>query len=94
MTSRANSIPNSLKLTRTKEQTIVQYILDLYVQGSAPRLCKVEDMANKLLDVRNGEPVGKHWATRFVAHQNTLEMAFNQPKDKQRRLQKDPAVIV
>jgi hypothetical protein len=93
MTSRANSIPNSLKLTRTEERAIVQYILDLDVRGFAPCLCKVEDMANKLLDVRNGEPVGKHWATRFVARHNTLKMAFNWPKDKQRRLQEDPAVI-
>jgi hypothetical protein len=91
--SRANSIPNSLKLTRTEEQTIVQYIHHLDVRGFAPRLCEVEDMVNKLLNVRNGEPVGKHWATRFVARQNALKMAFNRPKDKQRRLQEDPAVI-
>jgi hypothetical protein len=93
MTSRANSTPNSLKLTRTEEQTIIQYILDLDSRGFAPRLCKVKDMANKLLGVCNGEPVGKHWATRFVARQNVLKMAFNRPKDKQRRLQADSAVV-
>jgi CRP-like cAMP-binding protein len=48
------------KLTRTKEQTIVRYILNLDSRGFAPRLCEVADMADKLLGVRDGEPVGKH----------------------------------
>jgi hypothetical protein len=47
------------KLTATEEQTIVQYILDLNSRGFAPRLCEVADMADKLLAVRGGEPVGK-----------------------------------
>ena len=57
---RANTTPNRLKLTRTKEQMIIQYILDLNSRGFPPRLCKVVDMANKLLGVRGGEPIGKH----------------------------------
>jgi hypothetical protein len=51
MTSRANSTPNSLKLTRTKQETIVQYIFALDVRGFASLFCKVEHMANKLLSV-------------------------------------------
>jgi hypothetical protein len=50
---------NGYKLTATEEQTIVRYILDLDSRGFAPRLCEVADMANKLLGVRGGEPVGK-----------------------------------
>ena len=67
LTSRYNGITHILerrnsrqKLTATKEQTIVQYILDLNSQGFAPQLCKVADIADKLLAVRGGEPVGKH----------------------------------
>jgi hypothetical protein len=48
------------KLTVTEEQTITQYVLDLDLRGFAPRLCEVEDMADKVLGVRNGQPVGKH----------------------------------
>jgi hypothetical protein len=46
-----------------------------------------------VLGVRNGEPVGKHWAERFVMQSTELKMAFNQAKDRQRILQEDPMVI-
>jgi hypothetical protein len=50
-------------------------------------------MADKLLGVRGCEPVGKHWAERFVTRSDELKMAFNRAKDRQRILQEDPAVI-
>jgi hypothetical protein len=86
-------MPNGLKLTRTEEQTIVQYILDLNSRGFAPRLCEVSDMADKVLGVRGGKPVGKHWAERFVTRSDELKMAFNRAKDCQRILQEDPETI-
>ena len=84
---------NSHKLTATEEQTIVRYILDLDSRGFAPRLCEVADMADKLLGVRGGKPVGKCWAERFVTRSDELKMAFNRAKDRQRILQEDPAII-
>ena len=77
----------------TEEQTIVRYILDLDSRGFAPRLYKVADMADKLLGIRGGEPVGKNWAERFVTRLDELKMAFNRAKDRQRILQEDPEVI-
>jgi hypothetical protein len=53
----------------------------------------VEDMANKVLGVRGGEPVGRHWAERFVTRSDQLKMAFNRAKDRQRILQEDPEII-
>ena len=50
-------------------------------------------MADKLLGVRGGQPVGKHWAERFVTRSDELKMAFNRAKDRQRILQEDPTVI-
>jgi hypothetical protein len=50
-------------------------------------------MADKLLGVRSGEPVGKHWAERFVMHSGELKMAFNRAKNCQRILQEDPEII-
>jgi hypothetical protein len=50
-------------------------------------------MADKLLGARGRKPVGKNWAARFVTHSDTLKMAFNQAKDRQRILQEDPEVI-
>jgi hypothetical protein len=43
-------------------------------------------MADKLLGVRGGELVGKHWAERFVTRSAKLKMAFNRAKDRQRIL--------
>jgi RecB family endonuclease NucS len=50
-------------------------------------------MADKLLGVRGGKPVGKHWAERFITRSDELKMAFNRAKDRQRILQEDPEVI-
>tara|TARA_R110002003_G_scaffold88_10_gene7124 strand:- start:909 stop:1532 length:624 start_codon:yes stop_codon:yes gene_type:complete len=50
-------------------------------------------MADKLLDIRGGKPVGKCWAERFVTRSAELKMAFNRAKDRQRILQEDPVVI-
>ena len=50
-------------------------------------------MADKLLGVRGGQPVGKHWAERFVTRSDELKMAFNRAKDRQRILQEDPKII-
>jgi hypothetical protein len=50
-------------------------------------------MADKVLGVRGGEPVGKHWAERFVTRLDKLKMAFNRVKDRQRILQEDPETI-
>ena len=74
---RPNTRPNSHKFTATEEQTIVQYILDLDSQGFAPRLCEVAGIADKLLGVRGGKPVGKCWAERFVTRSDALKIAFN-----------------
>jgi hypothetical protein len=90
---RVEAAPNCQKLTTTEEQTIVRYILDLDSRGFAPRLCEVADMADKLLGVRGGKPVGKCWAERFVTRSAELKMAFNRAKDRQRILQEDPEII-
>jgi hypothetical protein len=50
-------------------------------------------MVDKLLGVRGGEPVGKHWAERFVTRSDELKMAFNRAKERQRILQEDPEII-
>ncbi len=90
ITPRSQTRPNCHKLTATEEQTIIRYILDLDSRGFAPRLCEVADMAEKVLGVRGGELVGKHWAERFVTRLNKLKMVFNRVRDCQRILQEDP----
>jgi hypothetical protein len=50
-------------------------------------------MADKLLGVRGGQPVGKCWAERFVTRSDELKIAFNRAKDRQRILQEDLEII-
>jgi hypothetical protein len=76
----------------TEEQIIVQYILNLDLQGFALKLYKVADMANKLLGLRGGKPVGKHWTERFVMRLAEFKMAFNQAKDRQRIFWEDTEI--
>jgi hypothetical protein len=51
-------------------------------------------MADKVLGVRGGEPVGNHWAERFVTRSVELKMAFNRAKDRQRIFQEDLEIAV
>jgi len=50
---------NSRNLTDLEEQTIVQYMVELYTRAFPPRLGSIEDMANQLLRERDAPPVGK-----------------------------------
>ena len=51
-------------------------------------------MANKLLEARGRQKVGKNWAPRFVTRSDKLKMSFNWAKDRQRAKQEDPVVII
>ncbi len=57
--TRCDTTPKSKKLTKSEEEAIVQYIVELFTRAFPPRLCSVEDMANQLLRVRDAPPVGK-----------------------------------
>jgi len=52
--------PNSTKLTRLEEETILQVALNKDARGLSPRLADVEDIANRLLAERGEKPVSKH----------------------------------
>jgi hypothetical protein len=72
---------------------IVQYILDLDTKGFPPRLCGVEDMANRLLAERNTGRVGTRWASNFIKRQPQLTTRFNRKYDYQRAKCEDPTII-
>ena len=55
---RGDTPANLRKLTDLEEKTIIQYIVELCTRAFHPRLCYVEDMANRLLRERDAPPVG------------------------------------
>jgi hypothetical protein len=63
---------NSRKMTDLEEKVLVEHILDLAAKGFPPRLCVVEDMANRVLATRDGGRVGQRWARNFVRRQPEL----------------------
>ena len=72
MTSRADIMPNSRKLSDLEEQTIIEYILDLDSRGFPLQMLAVEEIANRLLAEREAQPVSKRWAYNFVRRQLQL----------------------
>src|SRR5213083_1598321 len=56
--TRRDTSPKSRKLTKLEEEAIVQYILELGTRSFPPRLHDMEDIANRLLRVRDVSPVG------------------------------------
>jgi hypothetical protein len=57
--SRRNTHPNSSKLSRQEEDTIVQYIRKLDKRGFASTLSYVREIASQLLATRGGDQVGE-----------------------------------
>ena len=64
--ARRDTSPNSRKLTKSEEEAIIQYILELGTRSFPPRLRDVEDMANQLLYVCDVLPVRVNWSSNFV----------------------------
>ena len=56
--ARRNILPNSCKLIDLEEESIVQYIINLYIQLFLPRLSSIKDIANQLLYIYNILDVG------------------------------------
>ena len=52
--------PNSSKLVKHEEETIVRYIRKLDARGFAPTLSYVREMADQLLAARGGTQVGQN----------------------------------
>ncbi|OBS16612.1 hypothetical protein FPOA_27274 [Fusarium poae] len=91
--SRRDSGPNSRRLSDLEEQTVVQFIINLYFQGFASRQRFVEETANSLLADRDTSPVGKRWAYNFVKRQPELKTRIFRRYDYQRAKCEDPAII-
>ena len=91
--SRRDISANSRKLTDLEESVLVQHILSLAAKGFPPRLCIVEDMANRLLATRDQPRVGQHWASNFIHRRPELRTRFQQKYDYQRAKCEDPEII-
>ena len=85
--------PNSSKLVKHEEETIIQYIRKLDARGFAPTLSYVREMADQLLAARGGTQVGQNWATNFIRRKPSIKSQVTRQRDLQRVLCSDPAII-
>ncbi|KFY28991.1 hypothetical protein V491_00233 [Pseudogymnoascus sp. VKM F-3775] len=58
----------------SRQQVLIQYILNLTAKGFPSQLSIVEDMANRLLAIRDTLYVRSHWASNFVKRYVTLRI--------------------
>ena len=72
---------NSRKMTDLEETVLVEHIFDLDSKGFPPRLCVVEDIANRILATRNSGRVGQRWAGNFIWRQPDLRTRFQRKYD-------------
>ena len=91
--SRRDCVPNSKRLDKLEEEAIVKRILEESARGFAPTKPDVRAMANKLLEERAGNPVGKNWVDNFVKRTPELRTRWSRPYDHQRAACEDPAAI-
>jgi len=90
---RADCAPTNRKLTDLEESVLVEHILDLDTRGFAPNRAVVRDMANELLSIRDGDPVGACWVDNFVKRTPELRKRRDRKYDYQRAKCEDPGLI-
>jgi hypothetical protein len=92
-TARRNTHPNSSKLTKSEEDSLVRRIRDLSLRGFAPPLTQVRSMADQLLAARGGTQVGNNWVERFIKRRTEIKSQLSRPRDYRRILCSDLSII-
>jgi hypothetical protein len=70
--SRRDTLANLRKLSDLEESVLVQHILDLPAKGFPPGVSVVEDMANRLLAIRDQPRVRTRWPSNFINRRSEL----------------------
>jgi len=91
--ARRDCEPNSKRLTKVEEEVILHHILEASLRGVPPTKALVQDMADRLLRERGGNPTSKNWVDRFIKRTPELKKRWSRPYDRQRAACEDPAVI-
>jgi hypothetical protein len=92
-TARRDTHPNSSKLTKIEELSLVKRIRSLSLRGFAPTYGEVRSMADQLLAVQGGTHVGNNWVERFIARQLQIKYQLSRPRDYRRILCSNLSII-
>jgi hypothetical protein len=91
--SRRDCEPNSKRLNKLEEEAIVERVLNESLRGFAPIKADVRAMADKLLQERESNSVGKNWVDNFIKRTPELRTRWSRPYDHQRATCEDPVII-
>ena len=80
-------------MSETEEEVLIQEILKLDSQGLSPTIDIVKEMADSIIQVRGGAPVGVNWTHRFIQRTPALAIKLGRTYECQRRLCEDLAII-
>ena len=85
------------RMSVEEEEALADTLVRLVTQGSSPSLALLSHMAHSMLKAREGaqeEPMGKHWASRFIKrHSDKLSAAWSSPLPSKRAEAGDPEMI-
>ena len=92
ITSKAETTANCRRFTPSKEEVLLQKVLNLVAQGHHPQRVVVEEMANTILYTKNpSQPqrIGKNWVANFIKRRPELSYIYNRKFDYQRAVCED-----
>lgn len=92
----AETRANSHKLTKTEEQSFIQWIFSLDDRRAAPRPTSVQEIANLLLTARGSTPVqtvDETWADNFIKRHPELSTLLSRHCKYEHAKCEDPVVI-
>ncbi|CEL10571.1 hypothetical protein ASPCAL13688 [Aspergillus calidoustus] len=87
---------HNLRLSKTQEETLIQWIISRDTRGVAPRPSHVQQMANIILQQDSPtppKPIGKNWVTEFIKRHDSIKSRFARRYNYSRALCEDPKVI-
>ncbi|EED11600.1 conserved hypothetical protein [Talaromyces stipitatus ATCC 10500] len=93
MAYRAETRANSHKLSKSEEESLVKWILDLDKRGLPPRHSLVREMADYLLSQRGNQQVGEKWVYNLIRRRPEIESKFSRKYNYERAKCEDPKII-
>ena len=88
--------PNRCELTELEKDSLVKWIISIYLCKAVPRSATVEKIANILFTTRgiNSSPiVDKNWLLKFINRREEIRLYFSKRYDYRHILNKNPKLL-
>ena len=94
VTDQASYSRSRQKLTPEEENALQDWVLQLQAWGWPPRVSRLRDMAQKLLQAKGDTTkLGRNWGLVFLNRHPGLKSKYSRTLDQERYLAEDPRII-